>query len=378
METPSNTTLSVGCINVNRLTTREHFAALEAHTQVKYFDVIAITETFLDPVKPDSHLSLKGFNLHRLDRLDKDGGGVALYVRDFFKVSILAASDPHYDNTPEFLICEVEYEHLQALVSVVYRRPEVAAPFMFFDICSTFIPHYDHVVITGDFNADLGSPNLSEARTLRRLADSLNLSVVSTLPTHHCLLEERESHTTLDIFLVNNLNAVSSFSKSDSPFIAGHDFIELKLNSKFSRPPPRIVTTRSLKNVDGKVLRKRLLSDFDELGKRLEYSDMSDENNRVLESDAHFLECSITRSLISSFDAVSPVRQIMISHKHKPWVSPQLRALMTKRDKAYNAATTYRDPVSKTQYIDLRRQVSNQLCTAENKFLGKIISEAPD
>ena len=35
------------------------------------------------------------------------GGGVGLYIRDTFSVEVLADSDPLYDNTHEYIICEL-------------------------------------------------------------------------------------------------------------------------------------------------------------------------------------------------------------------------------------------------------------------------------
>ena len=41
-------------------------------------------------------------------RIGEEGGGVALYIREAWKVKILTLSDPKYDNTPEFIIAEIK------------------------------------------------------------------------------------------------------------------------------------------------------------------------------------------------------------------------------------------------------------------------------
>lgn len=65
-----------------------------------------------------------------------------------------------------------------------------------------------------------------------------------------------------------------------------------------------------------------------------------------------------------------------ISHKYNKWVTPQLRALRTSRDKAYVASVTYRDPHIKARYHDLRRKFSNEISTAKKVHVSELITEA--
>ena len=72
--------------------------------------------------------------------------------------TLLAFSGPKYDNTPEYIIVELRYESEKILIVVVYSRPTAASPMDFFDVLAPYLPNYRHVIITGDFNADLQSP----------------------------------------------------------------------------------------------------------------------------------------------------------------------------------------------------------------------------
>lgn len=56
---------------------------IKSKIAASHCDIIAITETFLQPEIPDAHLQVPDYNLYRLDRVSRDGGGVALYVRDY-------------------------------------------------------------------------------------------------------------------------------------------------------------------------------------------------------------------------------------------------------------------------------------------------------
>ena len=129
----------------------------------------------------------------------------------------------------EFLIAELQYTTHRVLVTVVYRRPGAALFDELFEALSTFIPHYKCLVITGDLNANVLAPRSAKTSNLMRHLKTHSLHIVSNLPTHHLLDRPIPCHTTLDLFIVNDRSLIHSFSQSDSPFIAGHDFITLNL-----------------------------------------------------------------------------------------------------------------------------------------------------
>ena len=185
------------------------------------------------------------------------GGGVALYVRDHWQFKSLAASstteDDTFENRPEFLISELQYSKHKVLVAMVYRRPQAALFHELFDTLSTFLPHYKYLVITGDFNANLLSPRSRETMNLRRQLRSNALHIVSTQPTHHLIDRSIPVHNSLDLFIVNDLSLVHSFSQSQSPFIAGHDFITIRLFLTHPKLPLLTIMTHQLSKLDNKT-----------------------------------------------------------------------------------------------------------------------------
>ena len=59
------------------------------HLKVLVSDIVVLSESRLKSSISDSEVALNGFNLFRIDRLDRSGGGVAIYVNSVFSVSIL-------------------------------------------------------------------------------------------------------------------------------------------------------------------------------------------------------------------------------------------------------------------------------------------------
>ena len=89
---------------------------------------------------PDNPYVLEGFTLIRHDRIGKGGGGVALYIHDCYRCKLLKSFDPQYNNSPAFLIVEINYSSVTLLIAVVYRPPKAAYPSELFDSLSNLLP----------------------------------------------------------------------------------------------------------------------------------------------------------------------------------------------------------------------------------------------
>lgn len=55
-------------------------------------DVLCLTETWLTNAVDNSMIKIEGYNIHRNDREVRCGGGVAIYVRSYFKCSVIESS----------------------------------------------------------------------------------------------------------------------------------------------------------------------------------------------------------------------------------------------------------------------------------------------
>ena len=195
------------------------------HTSTKNFEAIPIMETFLTLSDSVSHLQLPGCNLLQHDRIGRAGGGVALYVRTHWRVSLLDSSDFKYDTIPEYIIVKLRYKSDIILIAVVCRRPIAASSIDFFDVLAPYLPNYKHVIITGDFTTDLQSPQRADTRTLTNLVNTHALAFVSCSPTHHLFHVGHESHTALDLFLT----IYQLFYMITISIHSRYDFIELTI-----------------------------------------------------------------------------------------------------------------------------------------------------
>jgi len=118
------------------------------------YDIIGIVETHGNKNINDAELSLEGFNLYRIDRQDKRGGGLVIYVNSRLKSSL--CTDIYSAGFEESLWCTILTDYGSLLVGLCYRS--LSSDSMNNDkLLELFESAADysgctHVMILGDFN----------------------------------------------------------------------------------------------------------------------------------------------------------------------------------------------------------------------------------
>ena len=123
-------------------------------TELRNFDVISITETWLDQRTSDLDLNIKGFNLFRRDRPGDNHGG-----RDYiYSCRRKAIELPNI----ECVWVEVIVQGRKQLIGTFYRPPNSSNAVMTSiedSIGQAFDTNIQNILITGDFNLDILKDN---------------------------------------------------------------------------------------------------------------------------------------------------------------------------------------------------------------------------
>ena len=105
---------------------------LTAYNSARNYNLICLTETYLDSTVDPNNLFINGYNLLRADHPGNvKRGDVCLYHRE--KLSLRLVDTPYIE---QCILCEVNIENTTGYIAVIYRSPK-----------SSF------TVILGDFNA---------------------------------------------------------------------------------------------------------------------------------------------------------------------------------------------------------------------------------
>ena len=86
----SNNNVTVAHLNVRSLNCRDHFIQVKQTVLENKFDVLTISESWLDNSVTNLELEIPGYDLYLVDRLDKKGGGVCVYILQSYKTEVLS------------------------------------------------------------------------------------------------------------------------------------------------------------------------------------------------------------------------------------------------------------------------------------------------
>jgi len=156
----------LSCVYFNARSIVNKHKELELYVLEKKFDIIGITETWLNAEILDNEMSIEGYTLHRNDRNNAEkhrGGRVAIYVNN--DLNCVHRDEIFEQNFPETIWCNISCNGENTLVGVCYRAPDSIqindeALYSLINRVSK-----EEVVIMGDFNfpeLDWGRPESIE------------------------------------------------------------------------------------------------------------------------------------------------------------------------------------------------------------------------
>ena len=168
------------------------------------FDVIAITETFLDNSIADNEIEIDGFHPPFRNDRNRHGGGVAVFVKKHLSaLRITEAEDPIL----EMIWIKIRHSNNVLYFNCTYRPPRSHSEFwdrLYDSICFIKDHEYPSFILTGDFNSNY----LDRESDIIHFCELTNLQQLISEPTRI------PSNTLLDLILTNVPFYVCSFWSS--------------------------------------------------------------------------------------------------------------------------------------------------------------------
>ena len=140
------------CLLTNARSLKNKLLDFQAAVYSADLDIIAVTETWLNSCILDHEILPSGYQLHRKDRQDRQGGGILFASRNDFVVV------RRYDLETD---CELMWNELQTasglklLFGVFYRPPNTGIEYMLLlqESCSRINNlTFNKIFLVGDFN----------------------------------------------------------------------------------------------------------------------------------------------------------------------------------------------------------------------------------
>ena len=323
--------LKFGHWNLNSLLAREKskLPLIEALQSVENFDILGLSETFLNDNTDPNDLEIHGFAKDPI-RADCPSanthpkGGVCLYFRE--NVPVIHRQDLQL--LDETIVCEIKLDRNKKMFFILsYRSPsqDPALTRQYFKkidkiLTKIKLENPAIIVLTGDFNARSpilwsGDPDENPAgKLLAELVTLENMEQIIDEPTH---LPSLSTSTCIDLVVTSNPSAIVDHGVLPSlDPRCKHQVIYSQVNFHVPPPPKYKRTIWDYKNANITALRAAL-SSFAWLDV---FADL--DVNQMVEK--------LTSVVLSAAETHIPNKTVMISDKDAPWITKVVKNAIKK------------------------------------------------
>nr|CAI5828553.1 unnamed protein product [Callosobruchus analis] len=263
-----NRILKVCHLNVRSLI--GHFADFSDLIPSNRYDIVVISETWLNGNVDGPAIQINNYNCVRRDRNDGSrGGGVVIYIKNYIKYQILSQE-------------------------LLFNK----------------LPLRDKLICLGDFNIDLLS-STHATDPFGNLLDSCGLIQVIKEPTR----VTKNSATLLDFVLVSDNISISKVGSVPCYHISDHELVYVDVCVSRKKVVNNMKIYRDLKNMNPTLL-------YDEL-QSIPWRNIYDIDNIVRNENITILT-----------DSHAPLRTCNFTKPYKPWITSNIKCMLKLQGKA--------------------------------------------
>lgn len=325
-----------------------------------HFDVIALTETWLDNSISNHEILQNGYKITRRDRQNgKRGGGVLLAVKD----SITIEPFNFTSKTLELASVVINSFSKKVLVSVCYRPPNAGIEFLH-DLNSflkfAFDSKFKDIILLGDFNYPsiqwLNGSGFSDLSTENGFIDVLQEAGLFQLVN-----SQTRGQNTIDLLLTTNEYLIDNINVTDD------DSVSLKSDHK-------AITLDVNLNRKPKLLTKRLVynykkGDFDSLRAILRSLPLTD--IVLSENDIAIAWAKWKDVFLAAVDTYIPKSTIKRSYK-PPYITSDIIHAIHKKETLRKRAKSSNSPQLWEKFRELRRNIKSAIKTKKREYISSL------
>ncbi|KAL4705441.1 hypothetical protein ACJJTC_009075 [Scirpophaga incertulas] len=193
------------------------------------------------------------------------------------------------------------------------------------------------------------------------LQNVLALHDLSILPSNATHYFPNSNPSLIDLTIVSRTANVLSHGQLTASF-SYHDLIYASYKLRPPKRKSRVIQRRNFRDINLDLLRQ------DAAG--IDWS-------KLLESDSVDTKVTIlTTQIVQLFDSHAPLRSVRVKHFPAPWLTPELKVLMTKRDKAKLAVKRCYTEERLLTYKKLRNYCNRQCRDSKRRYIHSKLKDA--
>lgn len=315
-------------------------------------DILAISESWLTHAILDEVVCMEGFQLVRRDRACGRGGGVVLYVRDSIRFTEIMDCKTEYS---EQIWIEFNLRNIKTILGLIYRPPGGDSVHDFLNefeenTCKNLL-NCDNYLCTGDFNINVMNLHCPYVQRFNLILSAYNVTQIIAEPTRQGL----NNATLIDLIVCSNVDMIGDSCVDHEFDVSDHFLIKCKLNLESIKPRPFFKTCRDYRNFDRMAFNGDLQNvPFD----NIYYLNDIDEKINLL--NFYILEL---------FDLHAPLRTFRITKKRAPWLTPNIKYLMSLRNRALSKYKRRKSAEDWESYRQLRNFVTTAVSAEKRAYL---------
>ena len=323
-------------------------------SELQQFDVISLTETWLDNSISDDEIIFNGFNLFRRDRVNDRHGGVCVFVKR--ELYAKRRIDLELQNT-ECIWVEIFVDHKKLLIGTFYRSPNSSNDALIAIENSIGLANDTNIhdiLITGDFNLDIFKPNTWSK--INNLCQYFGLEQLIKEPTHYT----ESSSSAIDLFLTSNSNNV---------FLTGVGDPFLEHNIRYHCPIFCLLKfDNSAKSTFSRHIWLYDRCDFNSFRDEIQQTDWQLFKHDNIDTYAE----NVTTCLTELAKKHVPNKTIICRPLDPPWLTTYIRKLIRKRKRLFSKFKKSKNANDFDNYKTFRNIVTNEIRKSKKEQIDKL------
>ena len=201
---PKLCNIKIAHLNIRSLKNREHYTLAKEIVLANKLDIFTVSETWLDDTVSDLEVEFAGFNIYRLDRETKVGGGVCVFVKQDFKVDRLYDLSAIAEFGLHILWLKIQIRNLKSFfICTVYRPPNTSINCLDNELSNSLVEALffnKPIFILGDLNCNMLNANDPLCQALTTFCLAFNLSQLASTSTYESHRDFKISNRYLTCF----------------------------------------------------------------------------------------------------------------------------------------------------------------------------------
>jgi len=305
-------------------------------------DIIGVSETFF---KNTSQIKLDNYEVLNVNRIEKRGGGVAVYIRHGLEYKLLTTSEGE-SGKPEYVICEISNCNSKILFACIYRPPHIGYMDTFLNDIHGYLSQYKYTIICGDVNGRFDTGEC-ETRIIENILYQCNLTRVPFGPTYHTA----KCDSNLDIIASNCQDVMIDYGQTEASAFSAHDLLYAVYDLSTPMFQPKVISYRDFKNINNEEI--------------IRCADDLIWDNIFEEVDINRKVELFNNNMLLLYDKCVPIRTIKIKKKREPWMTEEIYKLIKKRNRLRKRWLTSRNPELYEQFRVNRNKVKQKIRNAK-------------